>query len=401
MTNDDSIKDGAIIPEDKNRQLSLPSEMVNRGLQIASKIESQRNIQKYQKPIRYFPGTHARSLIDFSNDGKTALITANSTDNPDLIIWNVTNGAIKNLSSKEKGLMNLGYMGNGRIWSMVISSHGDIVVAGYDNYDILCWDVKNNSIISRHIVGWNTEPVEYLKFLPDDEHCIVGYDVGVMIINARSGERSIFLDASSGKRRQFMHYLNSPGLIELLKDGTHLRVEEKGHMKLIDLQNKQEPKIFKDVVDIRAASTFPDPEKIITINSTGFITILNSITGEVLSHWFHRNPPLSPEKSKMIPEEQWEFLAFDPAIRGLNQNNKEQLKRIMRCEKISVDVSPDGTRILSAGGDNYMRLWNLEGQEICKCTHNTRVVKVAFLPEGGHALSGCLDGSVYLWELPN
>ena len=47
-----------------------------------------------------------------------------------------------------------------------------------------------------------------------------------------------------------------------------------------------------------------------------------------------------------------------------------------------------------------MRLWTLDGQNICEYEHKTTVSKVAFLPDGQHAVSGCWDGSVYLWRLP-
>jgi WD40 repeat protein len=389
MTDNNSIKDGSIIPEDKNRQLSLPAEMVNRGLEIASRIEFQSNIQKYQKPIRYFSGTRARSLIDFSKDGKVALITANSNDNPDLIIWNVSNGTFSNLSSLEKGFDNLGYLGHGRIWSMTLSSHGNLALVGYDTYDMLCWDVNNGQVISRHMRGWNTEPIEYLQFLPESEQCVEIYNYGASIIDAKSGETIRYIDG-----------INLVNSLVFSKDGTQLLVATH-ELKILDIENKREPKIFKGAINIEAASMFPEPGKIVSMNSGGLITVWNTITGEVISQWFHANPSLPSEAGNIIPEEQWMFFTLDDEIQKERHNNNwGGIERMIRCKRRSVDVSPDGTKILSGGGDNYMHLWTLDGQEICRYPHYTYVVKVAFLPDGCFALSGCLDGSVYLWELP-
>jgi WD40 repeat protein len=381
-----STTDGAIIPEEKNGQLSLPSEAVHRGLKIASRIEFQRNLQKFQKPIRYFPGTNARSLIDFSKDGKVALITANSNDNPDLLIWNVDDGTHSNLSSMEKGLGNLGYMGHGRIWSMTLSHHGNLALAGYDTYDMLCWDVNNGQVLSRHISGWNTEPIEYLQFLPESEQCLVHYEYGVFIIDAKSGKSIRSIDG-----------LNSLSTAAFSKDGTKL-ITVNRELKILDIENKQEPIIFKEAVNIEAACMFPEPGKFVSMNSSGQITVWNTITGEMITKWFHTKPPLPSEKSNMIPEEQWMFYTLDDEIQKERHDVIERI--IMKCKRKSVDVSPDGTKILSGGGDNYMRLWTLDGQAICEYPHYTHVIKVAFLPDGRSALSGCWDGSVYLWELP-
>jgi WD40 repeat protein len=130
---------------------------------------------------------------------------------------------------------------------------------------------------------------------------------------------------------------------------------------------------------------------------------------------------------------------------------------------LSVAVSPDGKRILSGGADNTIRLWDIEkGQEIWKADEPMGAVYgVAFLPDGKHAITagggtfklsgqgantvsaklgkaavrlwdldkgkeiqafepprfavvalglsangrrvmaGCIDGNVYIWELPD
>ena len=46
---DDSPAGKAIIPEDKSKQLSLPLEMIHRGLELAVRIEQNQGIQPFPK----------------------------------------------------------------------------------------------------------------------------------------------------------------------------------------------------------------------------------------------------------------------------------------------------------------------------------------------------------------
>jgi WD40 repeat protein len=67
---------------------------------------------------------------------------------------------------------------------------------------------------------------------------------------------------------------------------------------------------------------------------------------------------------------------------------------------MSVVFSPDGKRILTGGGDTFMRLWDPDtGEQIRTFRHPTTVWDVAISPDGKTALSGCGDGLTRLWDL--
>ena len=67
---------------------------------------------------------------------------------------------------------------------------------------------------------------------------------------------------------------------------------------------------------------------------------------------------------------------------------------------MSVAFSPDGKRILSGGGDTFMRLWDPEtGAQVRVFKHPTTVWDVVISPDGKTALSGCGDGLNRLWDL--
>jgi serine/threonine-protein kinase len=67
----------------------------------------------------------------------------------------------------------------------------------------------------------------------------------------------------------------------------------------------------------------------------------------------------------------------------------------------SVSVAPDGSRLLSSGYDNTVRLWDLAtGQELRRFVGHKGVVHgLAFLPDGMQIITSGSDGTVRLWDV--
>jgi WD40 repeat protein len=67
-----------------------------------------------------------------------------------------------------------------------------------------------------------------------------------------------------------------------------------------------------------------------------------------------------------------------------------------------VAYSPDGRRILTAGADHTVRLWNVNtgAEEVRFFGHTAGVDSVAISPDGRYAASGGQDTTVRVWRLP-
>lgn len=67
----------------------------------------------------------------------------------------------------------------------------------------------------------------------------------------------------------------------------------------------------------------------------------------------------------------------------------------------TLDLSPDGSRLLSGGFDYTVRLWEFGTQSELAVLqgHDAPVNVVTFLPDGHRALTGGADGKLILWDL--
>ena len=69
---------------------------------------------------------------------------------------------------------------------------------------------------------------------------------------------------------------------------------------------------------------------------------------------------------------------------------------------ISMDFSPDGSILATAGGFEYeVRLWDVEsGDLLLSLPHNDQLTSVAFSPDGRLLAVGCFDNNIYIWGIP-
>jgi WD40 repeat protein len=412
----------AMIPADVNTALSLPKELINRGLVLATKLALNPNIQNYQTPLKQCQGSYTMACVSFSKNGKFALISGygRQGSNPSLIVWNVIDGSriVAMLLEEDEEI----------VYSTALSKNAETALVGYANGKVLCWDLKNqhpakyfthdSKDLDQHnclIMPIRFSPEQSFtaqasaKFKkrttdqPDHSVTSIVFSPDERYYAECTGHLSIRIrEIQSGKEIQRFPtgYLDFYHQMAFSNDGSKLIIAKGEHptnshgwvqtlMTLFDLTGKQEPLMFvaNRPIDVRAVVFFPNDQKVLSLESGGVIAVWNVLDGNEILHWSHVKSP--EDANDLISRE-------EVSTRNLIFETRQTVVWGMS----DIAVSPDGKRILSGGGDTFMRLWSLDGHQIYEYPHKTRVVSVAFTPDGQQALSGCWDGSAYLWELP-
>lgn len=340
---------------------------------------NQRTIPKSKEPAHRFSSIGTIGIVDFSRDGKYAVLPGNITGDdyqPDASVVEILTGKITPLFGRSQPHS---------VVSVAISSKGDFVLASYDITGLLCWDVKNMVLHDYLGATSNTyqDPLVYMVFSPDDKYFAYHLTYNISLHNTLSGE---YIRGFHGNRSHYNQMAFS-------HDGNNLFVACADGMIRYDVTGRKEPMLFADDKEIGAVSIFPGDQKLVTLEGNGTITVWDAPSGKEISHWLHSKSPQNLSDRLSVEEVEQAGWFVDKS-----EVNYKLLLPYVSLRSIA--VSEDGKRILSGCGDNYMRLWNLEGKEICEYQHDSRVVKVAFQQDGQLALSACWDGSIFLWELP-
>jgi WD40 repeat protein len=435
MVDDQNSEGYEIISQDTNRELLLHAEIVKRGLELAKKIEGERAIEKCNKPILHFPGVLNRSCVTFSRNGEVAAITSHGKqkDNPGLVVWNMVNlvlsinpepgfqvalpsfslleriiekapaNSVVKISTSENRYKPVGDP-ESKPWDIncvALSMSGEEVLIGYYDGSKGYCDIKDGVVSQMRVIGKEVHgQLSAIVISPDGYAFAEAVGSIVRVWETKTGREIQRWEGHNPFYNQ----------LSFSDDGRMLLIANcKGEknwpacMTLVDINGNKPSFVYAGdrTGDISAVAISPDNQILASMNK-GIVTVWSATSGQEISHWHHTTYEVNDIIRSYSGEDHVEIPYSDEYTIEMRANQSPPV--VLRNPYIwglsSIAISPDGKRILSGGGDNFMRLWTLNGYKLWEYPHESRVVKVAFHPDGHRALAGCWNGSVYIWELP-
>jgi len=281
--------------------------------------------------------------VNFSPDGRR-LAADDGDENPRLVIWDLTTGAVTASLAAEKGGLSCVHF----------TPRGDRVVASerFPQTSIRMWDPADGKLIAL-LLGHTNEAGHY-AFSRDGGRMATGStDQTVRVWDARSGAPISTLTGHAG-------WVES---LAFSPDGT--RIASASQDQTVRLWNPEngEP-----------------------------LAILHGHTAEV------NELAWSEDGSTLVS------ISADGEIRTWDARRAERLGVLRGHEKFvyCVAVHPDGERAASAAWDGTVRIWNVgTSEQIALLPHpeNSIVASVAFHPEGKLLATMCRSDGIRIWDV--
>ena len=144
-----------------------------------------------------------------------------------------------------------------------------------------------------------------------------------------------------------------------------------------------------------------------SLSSTGTAQLYDLATGKPIGHELKHDRPVfasvfrSDGKGFVTECGLWGNGTEKVEARFWDLGGNETRKPLEHpCMALGVDLSRDGTRLLTANWDRKARLWNLAGpQEPLVLQHEGPVIRSIFHPNGKTILTGGFEGNVRYWDL--
>jgi WD40 repeat protein len=302
--------------------------------------------------------------------------------------------------------MNAGLgIGAGGLVSVDVSSDGHTAIAGFENSDVLLWDLLTGELLERYVVSGGARtvalhPVNYTALVGGTTSVITNLDLqSGKIINSFNGHTADVFEiviSDDGKKAVSGSLDHSLRLWEL----------DRGHV----IRHVADPSELTFEADLS-----PDGRTAIRGSTDGIVTLFDVETGEVIYQLIDDQPIMavtfSPDGQTALIGAGYRFAQkVEPGhIILWDVQTGEEIRRFEGQPYVVFDVefSPDGKRAVSFGNGAIVILWDVEtGQEIRRFEDYfvdsewpaESYWDVEFSPDGRSILASYAQGPLIHWD---
>ncbi|MGC9526851.1 MAG: AAA-like domain-containing protein [Limnospira sp.] len=140
------------------------------------------------------------------------------------------------------------------------------------------------------------------------------------------------------------------------------------------------------LASLREAEAVAQAAEALFASDRSFEALLEAIRSQrQLERWQRVNPALQTQADAILEQ----------VILNINQRNRLDGHE---AAVLTIDISPDGQMIATAGVDTTVKLWNREGKLLSKFEgHSATIRALKFSPDGQFLVTGADDGKMKFW----
>lgn len=334
------------------------------------------------EPIGVFHG-HGDTIatLEFNASGKR-IVTAGTGSDPALRVWDVTSNGNPRVLRGHRG----------HVYPIAIAPDGETIASGAWDNEIRLWDTDRFTL-RKPLLG-HTRNLMSLEFSPD----------GQKLLSFGADQTIRIWDVSAGKELRSRSWDGNAIGLAWHPDGIHVYFPGSG-LEKIDLWNTESNDLeawpVTRLAEIRDGSVSSDG-RFAVIRVDNQYRVFHRIGIEYkpllpVRHIYQFGTPSRANWLATIAEDS----PCDVAVWNLDLNQRIGTLRGHSGRSVwDISFSPDGSRIMTAGDDQVIRVWDANTMdEIMQLRgHTSYVWSLAFRPNGTQLFSGSGDGTVGVWD---